>query len=88
MPVKTMKQINGERYYVGAWKKGVPEGKGFIYEPKKILFLGTFHEGVPQGESSINFIEEGISFTGVLKDGKANGDGTIQNLKQKFIFTG
>jgi len=46
---KTMRQINGERYYVGAWKKGVPEGKGFIYEPKKILFLGTFHEGIPEG---------------------------------------
>lgn len=49
LPVKVMRQINGERYYVGAWKKGVPEGKGFIYEPRKMLFLGTFQNGIPEG---------------------------------------
>lgn len=83
-----MRKINGDEYFVGSWKDGVPEGKCFIYKPEKILFLGDFHHGVPEGHSQIRFIDQQIDFEGELHDGKANGQGILDNFQSRFSFKG
>lgn len=68
-----MKQNQGNKFYVGAWKNGYPEGEAFIYEPRRILFLGTFVDGLPTGRATLKFIRESIEFSGELKEGQAHG---------------
>ena len=80
------KDIN--RFYVGDWKEGVPEGQAFIYEPERILFNGKFEHGMPNGHAQIRFIQDGCDFEGELKDGRASGNGTLDNIAQKYKFTG
>lgn len=83
-----MKHKQENRYYYGDWKNGVPVGKGLFYEPSKLIFDGTFVEGIPEGFARIKFIEGASEFEGELKRGMANGNGRIDNLKQKYNFTG
>ncbi len=83
-----MKHKSLERYYYGDWDKGMPEGKGVIYEPSSIWFSGNFHNGLPEGPAQINFVQEGCNYEGEMKGGKAHGNGTVTSLKHKYTFIG
>jgi hypothetical protein len=43
---------------------------------------------MPNGHAQIRFIDEGCDFEGELKDGRACGNGTLDNIKNKYKFTG
>lgn len=83
-----MKHKDFNRYYYGIWSDGILEGNGLIYEPEKVLFSGHFHKGVPEGRANIKLIEEGYEYHGEVKNGKAHGEGTIDNFKKKYRFSG
>lgn len=59
-----MKHRDYDRYYYGKWDNGVPEGRGLLYEPGKLLFNGDFHKGLPEGRANIKFIDQLCEYEG------------------------
>ena len=41
------------KYFIGDWNEGKPEGKGIFYEPNNILYDGDFKNGLFLGEAKI-----------------------------------
>lgn len=46
------------KFYYGDWQNNLPEGKGVLYQPNKILIDSNFVAGSPNGQSMIIFIEK------------------------------
>ena len=52
------------------------------------MFNGNFVNGLPEGLAHIKFIDSNSEFNGLLKEGKAEGNGELDNAKGKYKFTG
>lgn len=51
-----MKHKITEKYFMGNWNEGTPEGKGLIYVPKIYIYEGYFREGFPYGYCNIKLL--------------------------------
>jgi hypothetical protein len=48
-----MKHKVENKYFLGNWNNGSPEGRGIVYEPGLVLYDGLFKNGELQGKAKI-----------------------------------
>ena len=58
-----------------------------MLEPDSYLYYGEF-KNQPEGYGVIELFKERIIYEGEIKEGKANGNGIVRSLDNKFIFKG
>lgn len=62
--MKLKKNFKIGRYYYGEWGHGVPQGRGILYIPSKILIDANFVNGVPSSPAKIIFIPTNNEYEG------------------------
>lgn len=82
------KNANTNKYFYGDWHNNLPQGKGVLYQPNKILIDSFFVGGLPNGQSKVIFIDKNSEYVGELLDGRINGNGIMTDFAQKYTFSG
>lgn len=86
--LKLKKNFKINRYFYGNWINGLPEGRGIIYEPNKILVDSCFRFGEPYGYSKIIFINKNSEYEGEVQGGKLSGKGVLVDNNKMYHFKG
>jgi len=88
LPVGEIKYPDGEKY-IGGWKNDKPHGKGTYTFANGSKQVGTFKNGLLEGDGKSFGSNGKILFDGKYQDGTPNGWGTLYddeggNYKSKF----
>ena len=76
------------KYFLGDWNEGKPNGKGIYYDPNNILYKGDFEKGLLMGEAEVHLLKKNCLYEGEIEHGKAKGKGIFKNLEEKYAFDG
>lgn len=87
---KELEYIHRNEYkpiiYIGYLEKNRYEGLGFIFKNGVIVVHSTFKNGKKNG-STIEYVNNHVSFQGEYVDGKKSGFGRLYNVDDKHILT-
>ena len=72
--------------YVGEWKDGERNGKGILYDGKKVRYTGEWRDGLLHGQGTYHF-SEGGRYEGSWVKGMKEGIGTLY-YKDGNTYTG
>ena len=76
-----------EGKYIGEFKDGIYEGRGYLIDNDKNIYNGSFKSGKKCGEGELNMIN-GEKYIGMFKDNKYNGKGKLLDSKGNIIQEG
>lgn len=80
--------MNNNKYFYGDWDNNLPQGRGVLYQPNKVLIDSHFVAGIPNGQSKVIFIDKNSEYVGELLNGKINGNGVMTDFTQRYSFSG
>ena len=52
-----MKHKYENKYFMGDWNKGLPNGRGIYYDPEAIFYDGEFKEGAFEGDAKVKLFK-------------------------------
>ena len=78
---------NGD-FYSGAWKEGIPHGRGYYKWADGSFYTGPFEEGKMHGHGAWRDSDGSNRYVGFFEDGSLHGRGTFISLSENKVTEG